>query len=92
MGELLLGISAGLVVSTSPRRARPYRSTSISTTNKNMPILLELFSGTGSMGRAFEARGWEVISVDIDPATACTMCMDVRDLTPRQLPAHPDLI
>ena len=58
-----------------------------------MPILLELFSGTGSMGRAFEARGgWEVISVDIDPATACTLCMDVRDLTPRQLPFHPDLI
>jgi hypothetical protein len=57
-----------------------------------MPILLELFSGTGSMGRAFRARGWEVISVDIDPATDCTMCMDVRDLTPRQLPAHPDLV
>ncbi len=33
-----------------------------------------------------------MISVDIDPATDCTMCMDVRDLTPRQLPAHPDLI
>jgi hypothetical protein len=57
-----------------------------------MPILLELYSGTGSMGRAFEARGWEVISVDIDPATECTLCMDVRDLTPRQLPVHPDLV
>ncbi len=57
-----------------------------------MPILLELFSGTGSMGKAFKARGWKIISVDIDPATASTMCMDVRDLTQRQLPAHPDLI
>jgi hypothetical protein len=57
-----------------------------------MPILLELFSGTGSIGRAFRAKGWEIISIDIDPKTDCTICMDVRDLTPAQLPAHPDLI
>jgi hypothetical protein len=29
-----------------------------------MPRLLELFSGTGSVGQPFRERGWEVISVD----------------------------
>lgn len=42
-----------------------------------MPVLLELFSGTGSVGRAFEALGWEVISVDNDPRANATFCCDV---------------
>ena len=42
-----------------------------------MPKLLELFSGTGSIGRAFAALGWEVISVDLDPRANATYCCDV---------------
>ena len=48
--------------------------------------LLELFSGTKSVGRAFEALGWEVTSLDADATTRPTICADVQGL--RDLPAR----
>ena len=53
---------------------------------KEKSILLELFSGTGSVGRAFRARGWEVFSVDIDAAAEPTLVANVLDLQPDALP------
>ena len=44
-----------------------------------MPRLLELFSGTGSIGRAFEELGWEVFSLDLDPKSNATITMDFME-------------
>ena len=49
-----------------------------------MPRLLELCSGTGSVGRAFAARGWEVTSVDINPKAHPTICCNLLELTAEQ--------
>ena len=53
--------------------------------------VLELFSGTGSIGRAFRSRGWEVHSLDIEPGA--TIVSDIMRWDYRSIPSgHYDFI
>ena len=49
------------------------------------PLLLELFSGTGSIGRAFRAQGYDVISVDLDPKAKADITKDILDFEVAEL-------
>ena len=56
------------------------------------PVLLELFSGTGSIGNAFRACGWDVFSVDVDPTAKPTLVANVLDIQLDALPPRIDCI
>ena len=39
--------------------------------------VLGLFSGSGSVGSAFSSRGWDVVSLDLDPKTDALVKADI---------------
>ena len=46
------------------------------------PRLLELCSGSGSLSRVARARGWEALTLDIDPRTRPDLVQDIREFDP----------
>ena len=56
-----------------------------------MPLLAELFRGTGSVGKVAARKGWRVFSVDIDPASGATYTGDIRDFPYARAPV-PDFV
>ena len=61
---------------------------------KAMPRLLELFSGTGSIGRAFREAGWKVTSLDLEPKFRPDILCDVLrwDFRAAFPPGHFDMV
>ena len=55
-------------------------------------LILELFSGTKSIGKAFQKLGWDVFSVDIDEKTKPTLATDVLQLEFAELGIQPDFV
>jgi hypothetical protein len=53
--------------------------------------LLELFSGTGSVGTPFREHGWEVIAVDMDDRFGCEIQTDILTWDYTQCPT-PDVV
>ena len=55
--------------------------------------LLELFSGTGSVGEVFREKGWDVVSLDSNPKSEADIVVDIRYWDPSTYPpGHFDAI
>ena len=56
-----------------------------------MPTLLELFSGTKSVGDEFQKHGFDVMSVDMESKFSPTFCVDICDFDYKSIPP-PDFV
>lgn len=55
--------------------------------------ILELFSGTGSVGKVFKQYGWDVLSLDIDTRSGADIVTDILDWDYKKYePGHFDFV
>ena len=60
---------------------------------RQAPRMLDLFSGTGSVGEVFRKRGYKVTSLDSDPRRKAKICEDKLAWDYKQFPpGHPEVI
>ena len=57
-----------------------------------MPFILELFSGTGSVGKNAKKRGWKVLSVDSNEKTNADIIVDILKWDYKSENLNPDYI
>jgi hypothetical protein len=56
-------------------------------------VMVELFSGTGRMAKAFSNLGWETYTFDSNPDHNPDFCVDILDVTPAMIESlNPDVI
>jgi len=54
--------------------------------------ILELFSGTESFSKVARERGHDVFTIDNNPKFNPSLCKDILDVTPEDIPFKPDVI
>lgn len=56
------------------------------------PVFVELFSGSGHIAQAAQKRGYQTITIDINPDFEPDICIDIENLRRKQLPKHVHVI
>jgi len=56
------------------------------------PVMVELFSGSGVVSSVFRSFGWDSISIDNNEKLNPSMCCNVLELRPAQLPQNVSFI
>lgn len=61
-------------------------------TSEEKPVFVELFSGSGHIAAAASMRGFDTVTIDIEPRFNPDICIDITNLRRSQLPGKVDVI